>query len=91
MRLLTPDELAERWSVPKAQVYRLAREGQVPTVRLGRYVRFDPAAVADFEKNGGVRDNDSAAALRVSPPTQRSPPRPLARPGGMAHVPKEDP
>src|SRR3954469_8846981 len=31
-RLLTPDEVAERWSVPRAHVYRLAREGRIPAV-----------------------------------------------------------
>jgi DNA-binding Xre family transcriptional regulator len=34
-RLLTADELAARWQVPKAQVYRLSREGRLPTVRIG--------------------------------------------------------
>jgi excisionase family DNA binding protein len=48
-RLLTADELAERWQVPKSQVYRLTREGAIPTVRLGRYVRYHPAAIDAFE------------------------------------------
>lgn len=39
-RLLTAEQLAERWQVPKAHVYRLAREGRVPVVVLGRYYRF---------------------------------------------------
>lgn len=53
-RLLTPVELADRWGVPKSQVYRLAREGRVPAVWIGRYVRFRPAEVEAFEAAGGV-------------------------------------
>jgi excisionase family DNA binding protein len=49
-RLLTPDELADRWSVPRAHVYRLAREGRIPAVRLGRYVRFERDRIAAFER-----------------------------------------
>jgi excisionase family DNA binding protein len=51
-RLITADKLAERWQVPRSQVYRLAREGRVPTVRVGRYMRFHEAAVEAFEKHG---------------------------------------
>ena len=43
--LMTADDLAERWQVPRSQVYRLAREGRVPAVWIGRYVRFRPAEV----------------------------------------------
>jgi excisionase family DNA binding protein len=49
-RLLTPEELAARWSVPKSHIYRLARAGAVPTVRLGKYVRVHPAAIEAFER-----------------------------------------
>ncbi len=48
-RLLTPEELAERWRVPKSHCYRLAREGKVPCVRLGKYVRFQLEAIERFE------------------------------------------
>jgi excisionase family DNA binding protein len=52
--ILTPDALAERWSVPKSHVWRLAREGRLPSVRLGRYVRFRLAEVEAFEAAGGT-------------------------------------
>lgn len=52
--LLTPDQVAERWQVGKAQVYRLARDGRVPAVRLGRYVRFRVGDLEAFERDGGV-------------------------------------
>ena len=53
-RLLTAEELASRWQVPVSQVYRLARAGKLPVVRLGRYVRFRLADVEEFEAAGGV-------------------------------------
>lgn len=52
-RLLTADDLADRWQVRPAHVYRLAREGRLPTVNIGRYRRFALAAIEDFEAAGG--------------------------------------
>lgn len=52
--LLTPDALADRWSVPKSQVYRLTREGRLPVVKLGRYYRYALGAVETFEAKGGT-------------------------------------
>jgi len=49
-QLLTADELAERWQVPKSHVYRLTREGRIPAVRLGRYYRYRLAAVELWER-----------------------------------------
>ena len=39
--LRTADEVAARLKVPKSWVYRAAREGSLPSVRCGRYRRFD--------------------------------------------------
>ncbi len=50
-QLLTADQLAERWQVPKSHVYRLAREGAIPVVELGRYRRFRLDAIEQFEKS----------------------------------------
>jgi excisionase family DNA binding protein len=49
-RLLTADQLAARWQVPKSQVYRLAREGRVPVVTIGRYYRFRVDAIEAWER-----------------------------------------
>ncbi len=57
-RLLTADELAERWQVPKSHVYRLTRGGGLPAVRLGRYYRYRLAAVEAWEAEGGVSADD---------------------------------
>jgi excisionase family DNA binding protein len=48
-RLLTPEELAERWQVSKAHVYRLTREDKIPTVKLGRYYRYRLDAIERYE------------------------------------------
>ncbi len=49
-RLLTAAQLAERWQVPKAHVYRLSREYGLPTVRLGRYFRYRLDAIERWEE-----------------------------------------
>jgi excisionase family DNA binding protein len=50
-QLLTAEQLAKRWQVPKSHVYRLAREHKIPTVELGRYKRFRLDAIEQFEKS----------------------------------------
>lgn len=52
-QLLTAAQLAERWQVPKAHVYRLTRQGVLPVVRLGRYCRYQLPAIEAWERNGG--------------------------------------
>ncbi len=50
-RLLTPEELADRLQVPRSWVYEQSRQGNIPTHRLGRYIRFDLHEVlASMEK-----------------------------------------
>lgn len=58
MQLLLAEQLAERWQVPVAQVYRLTREGVVPVVKLGRYYRYHPDAIEKFE-NGESNDSST--------------------------------
>jgi excisionase family DNA binding protein len=48
-QLLTADQLATRWQVPKSQVYALTRTGQIPAVKLGRYYRYRLDAIERFE------------------------------------------
>ena len=40
-RLLDAEELAERLKVPVSWVYEQSRQGNIPTHRLGRYIRFN--------------------------------------------------
>ncbi len=53
-QLLTADQLAERWQIPRSHVYRLWREGRLPCVELGRYRRATLDAVVKFESGGGT-------------------------------------
>jgi excisionase family DNA binding protein len=55
-RLLTPEQVAQRWAVGKSHVYRLCRENRVKHVRLGRYVRLRLEDVEEFERAGGCRN-----------------------------------
>jgi excisionase family DNA binding protein len=48
-QLLTAEQLADRWQVSKAHVYRLARDGHIPAVRIGRYFRFRLTAIEKWE------------------------------------------
>ncbi len=60
-QLLTCDQLAERWQVPRSHVYRLAREGRIPTVELGRYRRFRLDAIEQFEKSFNTTTKEAAS------------------------------
>lgn len=44
-RLLTPEEVAEMLRIARKTVVVMAREGRIPCIRIGRFVRFDPAAI----------------------------------------------
>jgi excisionase family DNA binding protein len=48
--LLTPEDLADRLKVPLSWVYEQSRQGNIPTHRLGRYIRFDLAEVLTSQK-----------------------------------------
>jgi hypothetical protein len=47
--LLEAEALADRLKVPVSWVYEQSRLGNIPTVRLGKYVRFDLAAVLESQ------------------------------------------
>ena len=59
-QLLTAEQVAQRWQVPTAHVYRLAREGRLPCVTLGRYRRFTIQDFEEFESNGGTQTRRAA-------------------------------
>jgi excisionase family DNA binding protein len=60
-QLLTAEQLAERWQVPQSHVYRLAREGRIPAVELGRYRRFRLEAIEAYEKQFDDHATEEAA------------------------------
>ncbi len=50
-RLLTVDEVAEMWQLPRSWIYeRTRRRGleQLPHFKLGKYLRFEEKAVEGF-------------------------------------------
>jgi excisionase family DNA binding protein len=48
--LLMPEELADRLKVPLSWVYEQSRQGNIPTHRIGRYIRFSLKEVMDSQK-----------------------------------------
>jgi excisionase family DNA binding protein len=51
MRLLTADDLSERWQVSKDLVYEMTRRGDIPVVKLGRCYRYHPDQIAAYEND----------------------------------------
>jgi excisionase family DNA binding protein len=53
-RLLTAKEVARLLAVPESWVREATREGHIPHVKLGRYRRYQPAAIeAWLDEQGG--------------------------------------
>jgi excisionase family DNA binding protein len=48
--LLTAEELAVRLKVPVSWVYEQSRQGNIPTHRLGKYLRFELTEVLESQK-----------------------------------------
>jgi len=44
-QLLKPDEVAEMLQIARKTVVVMAREERIPSIRIGRIVRFDPAEI----------------------------------------------
>lgn len=55
--LLMAEEVSQLLRVPVEHVYRLARRKELPSVRLGRYVRFTAEGV-----NAYIKKNAAGAA-----------------------------
>ena len=47
-QLLTIDQLAERLGTSTRHVRRLVAERRVPYLKVGKFVRFDPAEVGEW-------------------------------------------
>ena len=53
-RLLKASDLAQQTGISVPRIYELARTGQLPCIRLGRSMRFDPLAVRAWLEAGGT-------------------------------------
>jgi excisionase family DNA binding protein len=61
-RLLIAAEVSHRLRISKRHVWRLARCGKLPSVRIGPLVRFPEDALDTFIANGGIGAKDLAQA-----------------------------
>ena len=61
--LLTTAELADYLKIDKATVYRLAKNNQIPALKIGRQWRFNKREIIEFAKAG-----DEFSNLRVEEP-----------------------
>ena len=46
-RLLDAQEVAEWLGIKEDYVREMGRRGEIPTVRIGKYIRYEPSAVRD--------------------------------------------
>jgi hypothetical protein len=56
--LLTPEELATKIHVPLSWVYEQSRQGNIPTHRLGRYLRFGLQQVLESQAAKQAKKKD---------------------------------
>lgn len=45
LKLLTPDDVAALISVERVTVIRLARAGKIPSLKIGKVIRFRPSTI----------------------------------------------
>ena len=64
-RLLTAKQVAERLAVPESWVREATRAGRIPHLKLGRYRRYQPAAIDAWLADN--RHNSTAANGRDLP------------------------
>ena len=50
MRLLKVDDVAEILGMHPQTVYRMARQGKIPSVKIGRSLRFDSEEIEEWIK-----------------------------------------
>lgn len=51
-RFATVKETAVFLGVPESWIYERTRKGAIPVIKLGKYVRFDLAAISAWAKTG---------------------------------------
>ena len=60
-KLVTVEAVAEALGLSRWRVYELAREGMIPSVRIGRTMRFDEGEIRKWIQNGGTPQDGAAA------------------------------
>ena len=62
--VLTIEELAAYLKIPKSTLYKLVREGKVPSQKVGRHWRFHKEAIDQWLGNRKAND----ASINSAPP-----------------------
>lgn len=66
--LLTAPQVAARLAIPQGRVYELSRQGRLPVIRVGKYLRFDPgrlnAWISDHADKGLDKQKAPLVQLR---------------------------
>ena len=66
MQLLHVQDVADLLSLRIKQVRELSRKGIIPTVRVGRLLRFDPDALHQWIAEGGRGHEDRRSKPKIS-------------------------
>jgi excisionase family DNA binding protein len=85
-RLLTAREVGEQLAVSERYVWRLARDGGLPRVEIGKYVRFredDVAAFIEVRTTRTTRPGAVLLDLRTTTKANRRPRRRFGTGGGV--------
>lgn len=65
MRFLTAKEVSMLLQIPPARVYELARQNLIPSIRMGRQVRFNEEALRAWAESGGRQQPAGRAPLQA--------------------------
>ncbi len=57
IKLLTTKELMEKLKVKRNTIYQLRKEADLPTIKLGRTIRFDERAIDTWLKRMSTTGN----------------------------------
>ena len=62
--LLTVPQVAKRLAIPACRAYELARQGRLPVVRIGKYVRVDPRQLEAWIRQRGDASLDKQVSFK---------------------------
>ena len=65
--LLTIPQVSERLALPVSRVYELARQGKLPVVRVGKYVRVQAVQLAKWMKEHRDMGLDTKVSVKDTP------------------------
>lgn len=69
-RLWNVDDVARFLTISRSMVYKLEQVGDLPSLRIGSCVRFEPAAVRAFAR-GEIRGRPEGGIVRLKPRSRR--------------------